>query len=588
MSNRFLEKYMYYGKTMALLIAVSVTALAADAAELQTRLRRPVAIATSSDHKWVSTANRDSGSVSVINVADRSVAGEVEVGGQLVDIIVLDDSRLLVLDEQRHSLALLAGKDEHWRVLERVTVPRYPVQIIADLDAERCFVSSLWTRRVTVVDFAKPADSSLSPLRTIKSTTLGFEPREICLTADRKQLVVAGAFQNSFAILDAHTLEVSAMRSIVGHNARGLSLSNDGKSLLVAHQILNPLGRSTQDDVHWGNMLTNVLATCAVGEYCDPSVTKMTSRTVRYLGEPGNAAGDPGDISVGPDGELAIALSGVNEIGIASSSDGYGLQRVSVGRRPSAIARLADGTLFVADTFSDSVSVIEPKSPKRATQISLGPQPKLSPPQSGEMLFYDSRLSHDGWMSCHSCHTDGHSNGQLNDNLSDGSFGESKRVPSLLGVSETGPWAWNGQVKTLEEQVTSSIEKTMQGTAPQESDVSALVAYLNSLRLPPWPVKSNDKVVATQVKRGEVLFDTLDCKLCHTPPTYTSPGTYDVGLGGTKFNPPSLRGVGSRETLFHDSRADSLTAVFSQYRHRLPRDLTVEEVRALVIFLKIL
>jgi cytochrome c peroxidase len=94
--------------------------------------------------------------------------------------------------------------------------------------------------------------------------------------------------------------------------------------------------------------------------------------------------------------------------------------------------------------------------------------------------------------------------------------------------------------------------------------------------------------VATQVKRGEVLFDTLDCKLCHTPPTYTSPGTYDVGLGGTKFNPPSLRGVGSRETLFHDSRADSLTAVFSQYRHRLPRDLTVEEVRALVIFLKIL
>jgi cytochrome c peroxidase len=132
----------------------------------------------------------------------------------------------------------------------------------------------------------------------------------------------------------------------------------------------------------------------------------------------------------------------------------------------------------------------------------------------------------------------------------------------------------------------------MQGTAPQESDVSALVAYLNSLRLPPWPVKSNDKVVATQVKRGEVLFDTLDCKLCHTPPTYTSPGTYDVGLGvglgGTKFNPPSLRGVGSRATLFHDSRAESLTAVFSQYRHRLPRDLTVEEVKALVIFLKIL
>src|SRR2546429_167098 len=88
--------------------------------------------------------------------------------------------------------------------------------------------------------------------------------------------------------------------------------------------------------------------------------------------------------------------------------------------------------------------------PRRARRIPLGPQPELSLAERGELLFYDARLSHDGWFSCHSCHTDGHSNGLLNDNLGDGSFGAPKRVLSLLGVRDTGPWAWNGTMPDLE------------------------------------------------------------------------------------------------------------------------------------------
>lgn len=580
-------------QSSALLIAasvmtLSVITLSADAVELQTRLRRPVAIATSSDQKWIYTANRDSGSVSVINAADRSVVAEIDVGGQLTGIAVWDDESLLVLDGEAHELVLLSGGGSEWEITQRLSVARYPVRLIADVESGRCFVSSLWSRAVTSIDLSEVPHKGGPQLRVVKDVALRFEPREICLTPDNERLIVAGAFRNSFTILDAAGLKLLGRREVSGHNAGGLAISHDGKSLLIAHQNLNSLAHSTQDDVHWGNLLTNVVTSYAIDEFCDPSITKLSSRVVRHLGEPGNAAGDPGDISVGADGEMAIALAGVSEIGIASSSDRYNLQRVSVGRRPSAIARFTDGTLFVADTFSDSVSVIEPKSAKRAVQIKLGPQPELSLDQSGEVLFYDSRLSHDGWMSCHSCHTDGHSNGQLNDNLSDGDFGEPKRVLSLLGVSDTGPWAWNGQVKTLDEQVTNSIEKTMQGTAAKESDVSALVAFLKSLPAPPRRKITNDIPTATLVGRGERLFDTLDCERCHTPPAYTSAETYDVGLGGGKFNPPSLRGVAHRQSLFHDSRADSLLGVLSRYRHRLPRDLTDEEVMSLVSFLKTL
>ena len=65
-----------------------------------------------------------------------------------------------------------------------------------------------------------------------------------------------------------------------------------------------------------------------------------------------------------------------------------------------------------------TISVVEPDPGRRVAVFSLGPRPELSLLERGERLFYDARLSHDGWMSCHSCHTDGHSNGHLNDNLS--------------------------------------------------------------------------------------------------------------------------------------------------------------------------
>lgn len=88
---------------------------------------------------------------------------------------------------------------------------------------------------------------------------------------------------------------------------------------------------------------------------------------------------------------------------------------------------------FVADMCSDLVSVVDSTTMTRTTQISLAHQPELSVEQSGEALCYDSRVSYDGWVSCHSCYSRGHTCGQLNDNLSDGRRGIPKRVLSLLG-----------------------------------------------------------------------------------------------------------------------------------------------------------
>src|SRR5262249_35256244 len=204
----------------------------------------------------------------------------------------------------------------------------------------------------------------------------------------------------------------------------------------------------------------------------------------------------------------------------------------------------------------------------------------------GEFSFYDARLSHDGWLSCHSCHSDGHTNGLLNDNLGDDSFGTPKRVLSLLGVKDTGPWAWNGSMPDLESQVRKSIRLTMRGPNPSEEQVQALAAYLRTLAPPPSRAQAGDELDPAAVGRGRELFAQQGCGRCHAPPSYTSPGTYDVGLsdevGNTQFNPPSLRGVGHGGPFFHDNRAASLEEASTPFRHPLPRHIPRPDPYALL------
>ena len=121
-------------------------------------------------------------------------------------------------------------------------------------------------------------------------------------------------------------------------------------------------------------------------------------------------------------------------------------------------------------------------------------------------------------MSCHSCHTDGHTNNLLSDTLGDGSYGAPKRVPSLLGVAATGPWTWTGSIARLEDQIRKSIATTMHGTKPTDEQVADLTAYLSSLAPPSPEVTGIGPVDAPAVARGREVFEARKCASCHVPP----------------------------------------------------------------------
>lgn len=557
------------------LLALALVAGPIGADEAQRRARRPVALVLA-EGRWLWAANERSGSLSLVDARSLERVDEFDVAAGLRDLSSLPTpGRLLALDHVSHRLLVLDAAPGDVRVRHAVPVASYPVRVVADDEGRRCYVTSLWSRRLEV--FALSPDA---PPRRLHSIALPFAPRELLPLGQR--LLVADAFGGGLALVDPARGEVEARLELPIHNIGGLALTGDG-GLAIAHQSLNPYATTNREDVFWGVLVSNRLLLVAPDDLAGPPDEMLLHGRMLDLGDLTSPAGDPGRVALTPTGELAVLLAGTGRVGVGRPGWPR-LDHVKVGGHPVALAASADGRLFVADDLDDAISVVDLATRRRTARIPLGPERTPSEAERGEALFYDARLSLRGWMSCHSCHTGGHANGALADTLGDGGFGAPKRVPSLLGVAASGPWAWNGGVDTLAKQVRKSVHTTLNNPDADPADLRALEAFLETLEPPELP--PDDPEAA---RRGRTLFFESGCDRCHTPPSYTSARSRDVGLederGRRLFNPPSLRGVRHRSSFLHDGRARSLEDVFTVHGHPGDAPLSESQVRDLVAFL---
>jgi len=573
---------------LALLGSLPASALGADI-HLTTRpaLRRPLAIVPSADGRRLFVANRV-GTLSVVDPLAGRVESETLIGKRISSLTALDGdaSRLLATDEEAGKLLMLDPGIDSVRRCAELSVADTPVQVRTSRDGSLAAVTSLWARRLTLVSITRDPVPAFGVVRTVD---LPFAPRELLFLPDGA-LLVADSHGGQLAIVDVAQAKIKLLRKLPGSNIRGLALSPDGKKLLVSHQILTNLAETTHNDIHWGILMTNLLRWLELARLYGPEDELLKNSHVHLLGDPGNAASDPAGVAINSSSDVAVALAGVGQLALGNEVE-YGLRRMKVARRPTAVTFSADGRLvYVANTFADSISVVDIKQESLLREIALGPQAEPSVAERGEMLFYDGKLSLEGWMSCHSCHTDGHTNGHLNDNLSDGSFGAPKRVLSLLGTGDTSPWAWKGDIHDLEGQVLQSIRTTMLGPEPAPGQVEALTAFIRTLE-PPRPqaelVGTLDKAA---VERGRKIFRRQACDECHAGPAFTIGESFDVGLadvlGNSRFNPPSLLGVSQAGPYFHDGRAATLDEVFIKHRHQLPDPLPKQELGDLLDYLR--
>lgn len=179
--------------------------------------------------------------------------------------------------------------------------------------------------------------------------------------------------------------------------------------------------------------------------------------------------------------------------------------------------------------------------------------------QAGRDLFtsaLDRRTtSHDGGVSCSTCHVDGREDG-LSWPFADGP----RQTPSLAGgAADTGPFTWDGTVASIGEEAVRTSTIRMGGLGLDAIEQAQLEAWVATFRAPDT---SNEDVDDTLVARGRDLFESaaVGCAGCHGAPALTD-GENHLVHGTRATNTPSLRGIAATAPYLHDGQLPTLRDV---------------------------
>ena len=577
----------------AILMTLLLTPLLADGAEPKLRVqhRRPSAAALINDGRILCVANRRSGTLSLVDT-ERLRVSEKQIGQQLSDVVAVPGrDQLLVTDFAGSTVVVVSHSENGLRISDRVEVAAWPESVVVNQSGTLACVASLWSRRVSVLVRRKSANRDTKRFAVLHQIDLPFAPKAAAfVSADR--VVVADCFGGRLAVVDCEAGVISSEHELPVHNIRDIAVGRDGRIYLTC-QRLNPKGYADYEDIHWGILIENEVLAISADSFINPRGEGELHPERISLGGPGEGAGDPGSIFATAE-QLVVSLAGTDELAIV---DRVGVRevRVPVGRRPISITHdETTNRAYVVNSLSDSVSIVDLTDNRLLDTISLGPSPSPGLVERGEIAFFSAKLSHESWMSCQSCHTDGHTNNGLADTLGDGDFGAAKRVPTLRGVWSTGPWAWNGSQHLLHGQVQKSVSSTMRSAESTEELITDLTAYVTKLERPPSvAVARGEGPHPTVEYKARELFESAGCSACHNGFTsYTTDDTFDVGLsdahGNSQFNPPSLSGVSQRDRLFHDGRARSVEDVLIRFSHPSKDALSESQRTVLIEFLRAL
>ena len=561
--------------------------------------RHPSSLDVDPSGRWILVANEESGSLSVLDAAAGRVAGELSLDPRgrpsAIACRADDGGRVLaaVVESFTHSVAIAACEPRadgspDLSLRGRVTVGRLPADVL--FAGRRLLVACEGADEIHEVD--------PDALRLTRRIPGPGGARRLAVFSDGGAARVAVAGRTAVEVIDLESGRKLISREPCQGTARNIDgILVRGDSIYIAHQIQPTEGPTDPQMLDWGLILANrVTAIASKGDARELAIPLDTR---------GRASGDPARIDLVAERDLLLVPSaGTGRVLLVNAAEEArgrsitrddGLPSIPVGGRPVQ-ARAAPGgrTAYVAEYLGDAVLEIGLEERKVLRKIPLGPTLPETPELAGARIYFDATRSRGDWYSCQSCHPGGGTAGHSFNTLADGR-GLAKRSPDLRGTADTGPWSWLGRFESLEEQVASSLKKTMAADdEPAHADVAAVTAYLKSLRRPE-PARSTPP--PGDPARGAAVFETAGCGGCPTPPAFTSEGLHDLGLPepigrGTGYNPPSLRGVGDRGRLLHDGRADSIEAVFRKHdperRHGRGASLGDGELSDLVAYVRTL
>lgn len=570
------------------------------------RDRSPIDLVLTNDERWLVIANQTAGTLSLVSTADGRVAQEIACGERPAAVALANaDQAVLAVAAYSGDLVTYAWNDGSLKETGRIHLGFEPTSVVADPSGQRAYVSLAARNAVAVIE--------LQAGRVEASIAVGRLPGALALSPDGARLAVALEGDLGIAVVDTKSRRRLFLEDFQGINFGQLRASPDGQYAYAPWMVYrrNPI---TSSNIRQGWVLASRVARVRLDEHKRREAISLDPR--------GAAVSDPFGIDLSADGQrMVVTASGTHELLVFRLSDlpwrDYGgpgdhidagvladrdrFFRVPLGGRPMAVRLSKDSRrAFVANYLKNSVQEVDLIARRVAREFFLGGSKEPSLVRLGEALFLDGTRSLDQWYSCQSCHRDGRAAAVAMDTKSDGTSFTFKSVPSLWGVTKTGPWMWHATRTDLGESIESSFTETMLGLPPTADEVAAIRQYLATFPRPPNSFRDLSEI-RDAVARGEVLFrDKGRCARCHPPPDFTDGKLHDVGTGSEQdaydgYNPPSLVGVYARPVLLHDGHVRSLEELLGAPSgpHRPSRvsntaDLSEEELADLIAYLRTL
>jgi mono/diheme cytochrome c family protein len=586
------------------------SAVANDASELLDR--RPQHVAVSPDGSLAVVTNGLSGTISLVDLKQETVLQEISLGGKPFAAIWPASNWLAVTIQESREVVRL-------RLEWQSTTPSLKPLVIdcrskllaqpsglaflpaTDGTPDRLLVTQVETDELALLD-AK----NLQPL---SSWPTGGLPYSVVVSPDRQWVVVGCRGPSEVLVYNAVTGQQLSRRKIYddGFNLGWPAFGPDGTSVIYPAAI-NRRFPVTAGYIEQGWVIDNRLIHLKLPD-SQPGEQDHLGLDVRK-----QAVGDAFAVAHTPDKQsLVVSCSGTQELLVLRltdlpwqpgdpgdfvrpelAADSTRYRRIELGGRPLGFSIMTNDQVVVANDFLRCLQLVT-LSTGEVRQIRLGESTPDSLARRGEQIFAAADRSLSSWYSCQTCHPGGGTSGQIFDTRNDGGYGLPKLVPSLHGVSITGPWTWHGWQNSLPDAMSRSLKESMQTQQDiQPADIEALTAYMESLTsVAPSPA-FNQPAQAQGIANGKVIFQGKGaCINCHAPAGYTTPATFDVGRASKQgqyfeLNPPSLLGLAFRRRFLHDGKAKSLEQVLTKFHapEKVAGEaLSPEERRDLIAFL---
>jgi DNA-binding beta-propeller fold protein YncE len=564
----------------------------------------------SADGKYLACSNRDSGTLTIVTLADNTKLHEIKVGSHPEGVSFIGDSyqvAVAVYDEDK--IVFVAADSAKW--LGHADVFDEPYGVVSRKDGSKIYVTLDYPGQIVEID---PATK-----KQTRSFVSGPFSRGLAIDPDEKRLYVTEFYTSTVRAIDIKT-------------GKAVDEWSGGSTDNLARQIvLNPRRpkaylphiRSRVNEAHGSGSIFPYLAVPDTR----PGEGRRRRRVPMDTFGRGRITANPWEVGINPDGrQLYIVFAGTNELFAADIvDDDYRevafRQMIVAGNNPRAVRVAPDNkTVYVYNALDFQVLALRTSNLSRVATIDVTKNPLTKEVHRGKILFYSSLQPMVGrrWISCASCHPDGQSDGRTWKNPEG-----LRNTQSFAGLGRTHPVHWSAdrdEVQDFEHTVRGLL---MQGrglirgkvnpplAAPNKglsTDLDALAAYADSHNFTLSP--HSKEGLSDAAERGREVFfskQTL-CATCHTGPLLTDSKPrpvdqivrHDVGTGeddpgekmGPAYDTPTLLGLYRTGPWLHHGKAETLAEVFTKYnpkdRHGKTSHLAAEQVTDLVEFLKAL